>query len=515
MAAQVMRLLTYQEADAAWLLIAENGLLANPMGLGKSVSVLASLEVGSSIGLDTLPAVVICPNSVKRHWANEITRFEIDMRPYVLEGGAATRNKMIGEALGDPRALVIVNFEAVRLHSRLAPYGSIRLARCIGCGGTDEKITPARCEVHPKGLNEFPARTIIIDEAHRIKDPQAKQTRACWSVAHGSTVTRRIALTGTPIANHVGDLWSIMHAVAPHEYPSRTRFIDRYALQSWNPFGSMDIVGIRPDTRDELFRFLDPRMRRVRKEDVLPQLPPKVYSTRLAPMGTKQAKAYKELEQTLVAELDGELLIAPTNLTGALRLLQLASSYGELLESEELDGPLRYRLKEPSPKLDVLEEILDDMEGRPIVVCALSRQLIELAAKRLEARHESFGLITGAVHEAQRQRTLDEFQAKRLRVLLFTIQAGGTGLTMTAADTIVFLQRSWSMLENMQATDRVHRIGSEVHERVHVIDVIAPGTIEEKQLARLHEKRLRLEEVLRDGGRLEDMNVNDDLREAS
>jgi SNF2 family DNA or RNA helicase len=155
-------------------------------------------------------------------------------------------------------------------------------------------------------------------------------------------------------------------------------------------------------------------------------------------------------------------------------------------------------LCEPSPKIDELMEILDELGDKPCVVAAESRKLIELAAKKLDKADVSYGLITGAIDAYDRQQALEQFQAGKLRVLLFTVKAGGTGLTMTAADTIIFLQRSWSMIDNKQAEDRVHRIGSEIHESIHVIDILCKDTVEEQQLLRLGNKMRRLDEITRD-----------------
>jgi SNF2 family DNA or RNA helicase len=146
-----------------------------------------------------------------------------------------------------------------------------------------------------------------------------------------------------------------------------------------------------------------------------------------------------------------------------------------------------------------MEEIIDETEGRPIVICAMSKQLINLAAARLEKRNIPHALITGDVIEIERRRGLQLFQEGRLKALLFTLGAGGEGLTMSAADTIVFLQRDWSAIKNLQAEDRVHRIGSEIHEAIHIIDIVTPGTIEETQIEKVNTKIRRLEEIRRDG----------------
>jgi SNF2 family DNA or RNA helicase len=187
----------------------------------------------------------------------------------------------------------------------------------------------------------------------------------------------------------------------------------------------------------------------------------------------------------------------------------MSSAYGT---TDDTTG--MYHMLEPSPKLDVMMELLEEMEGRPLVICALSKQLINLAAARLEKLGVPHGLITGDVHELDRRRNLDQFQAGKLRALLVTIGAGGVGLTMTAADTILFLQRSWSLIQNLQMEDRVHRIGSEIHEAIHIIDVVAPDTVEEWQITRIHEKLKRLEEIRRDGLDFS-QTIGDDIRHAS
>ena len=482
---------------------------------------LSVIRVAQKISGEGLPAVVICPNSVKRHWRREAARWLPEATPYVIEGTAVQRRKVLKSALGDPTALVIMNIEAVRLFSRLAPYGSIRLKRCRECDPRhgDENLTPARCDVHHKALNDFTFQTFILDEAHRIKDPKALQTRAIWHVAHSKGVRYRWALTGTPIANHPGDLWSIMHTVAPDDFPVRGKFVDRFCLISWNAFGGTDIVGIRPDTRDELFKLLDPRFRRVLKAVVLPQLPPKVREIRYAELPTAQLKTYRELEKSLIAMTeDGELLVAKTNLSAQTRLMQLAAASVNIEKINPDDVTTwRWTLREPSPKLDVLEETLAELgvltvgyDGPPVLIAAEHRQLIDLAATRLGKLGVRYGLITGAVGEIDRERALDDLNARRIRALLFTNQAGGVGLDMSASDTLINIQRSWSLVSEKQKEDRPHRPGAEKHKRILIIDIVTRDTVEEKVIERLHEKLQRLDELTRDRATLLKANVHAD-----
>lgn len=491
------RTFSFQRVGAYFLCVAGDALLGDEMGAGKTVQVVQALDL---LGPDALPTLVVCPNSVKTNWHRHVLEWLPDAAtPYVVAGGAVGRRKIIETARRDPRAVVIVNIEAVRLLSRLAPYGSIKLLRCRECDPRhgDETVTATRCEVHRKELNEFGFRTVVLDEAHRTKDPKSKQTRAVWAVMHGPSVTRRWALTGTPVANHVGDLWSVMHGVAPREYPTRSRFVDRYALQSWNNFGGLDIVGVNPLTRDEFFRTLDPRFRRMMKVRVLPQLPPKVYETRYVELSPKQLRAYREIEEGAITQLDdGEVLVAANNLVARTRMIQFSSAYAEIEPVTQ-----RVRLAEPSPKVDELIAVIDDVGGRPLAACAESRQLIELASARLTKLGVPHDLIVGGMSEDERRVVLDRFADGRTRVVLFTMQAGGTGVDgLQHADVLVRLQRSWSMLLNAQTEDRVHRVGSERHRSVTIIDVVAGDTVEETvQLPRLAEKRRRLDEITRDG----------------
>lgn len=516
------RLYDFQTAGSTFMLTSAGGLLGDDMGMGKTAQMLAVINAHAQVSVDNaFPALVICPNSVKTGWEKQIRLWNIDATPYVITGSALARRKLMESAIKDPRAIVIINIEAVRQFSRLSGYGSIALKRCRQCDKKfgHEDITPAKCEVHQKELNRFSFRTVILDEAHRIKEPSSKQTRACWAVAHGASVRHRYAMTGTPIANHVGDLWSIMHFIAPHEYPTKSKFVDRYALTAWNAFGGMDIVGVKPETREEFYKILDARFRRTPKALVLSQLPRVVRAVRWSGMSTKQSHAYTELEKRLVTRLDtGTVVLSPDHLVNATRLLQLSSSYfhAEWAPDPQPENPEHERLivtlTEPSPKLDAMEEAYDELGGKPVVIVAQSRQLIDLAAKRFAARKIPYGLITGAVGEYERQMVIQRFQQNQINVVLMTIAAGGTGLDgLQHADTMFCLQRSWSMINNTQVDGRIDRIGSERHSSITIVDFVTRGTVEETRLfPKLMEKWHRLDEINRDRERLSREGITPD-----
>lgn len=472
----------FQRAGVAFLARARRAVLADTMGTGKTVQAIVALRLlHEELSEVTLPVLVICPNSMKLVWQREFNKWWPGLDVRAVHGGAVARRKIIDSGAD----VIIMNWEAIRLHSRLAPYGSVRLK-------DEEKV--------PKELNRVAWRTVIADEAHKLRDPKSKQTRACWWLAR--TADFRFALTGTPVTNAPDTMWSMLHFVDPANWPKKSAYIDRYCLSSFNAFGGLEIIGIRPEMQAEFFSILDPMMRRMPKDVVLKQLPPIVRQRRYLEMGTKQSKAYDEMLDGMLAKLEeGDAIIAPTVLAQLTRLVQFSSSLACLDDAGDV------RLSEPSNKLDAMMDDLDELGREPVVVFAQSRQLIELAAKRLDEAASKKGanrslytyrFVIGGQSELERQQHVDDFQAGRARIILVTIAAGGVGLTLTKARVAIFLQRSWSKVDNDQAEARIHRIGSEVHANVLYLDYVSEGTVEEHQLDVLLDKSHKFEEVVRD-----------------
>jgi SNF2 family DNA or RNA helicase len=468
LAGVLTRLHPFQRAGVKFLSIAKNALLGDDMGLGKTAQAIATIEIS-----DAYPALIVCPNSMKYGWQDEFAKWAPGRKVQVIHGSAAVRRKQIAAIQEGEADVGVINWEGLRAHTKLSGYGSIAL---------DEK------DREPKELNEVPWKAVIADEAHKAKDPRSKQTRALWAV--GADAEYRFALTGTPIANSPEDLWALMRFVSPKEFPAKTKFIDRYALQSWNVFGFMAVTGIRPDTSAELFRILDPRFIRRTKEAVMPQLPPKTYQTRYVEMGTAQKKVYEQMRKDMLAELDGGILLATNSLTKATRLLQFASCSGKM-QGEQLV------LTAPSCKVDALLEIVEELGDQQMIVFAESRQLIELAATALVRDGIKAVQVTGAVPAFERQQNVEAFQSGEARVILVTLGAGGEGLTLTAASVEVFLQRSWSSVKNSQAEDRAYGRLNDAH-GVTIIDVVTLDSIESRVHDVVREKADIMEEICRD-----------------
>ena len=487
-------LFPHQKAGVKFLTAARRALLADEPGLGKTAQAIRALAELQKNGEDVFPALVVCPNTLKKNWKREFAKWWPGVEVEVIRGSSTQRRKQFET----PAHVYVINWESLRSHSKLASYGSIALARCRECGGQDEKVSENRCEVHKRELNNMDFKAVIADEIHRSKDPKSKQTRALWAATGDADI--RFALTGTPIANDVLDLWSILHWLSPEEWPSKTRWVDRMVNTMLNAFGGMMVLGVKPHMEKEFYDAINPRMRRMLKKIVLPWLPDMMFERRDIEMSTKQKKAYDQMRDLMIAELEGgEAITAPSPLTQTIRLLQFASSFAEI-NVDETTGETKVRLAEPSCKVDAL---MNDIENKDfgddsVAVCAVSRQLIELLSAEMTKAKIPHGLITGAQDEDERQQAVDDFQSGKIKWILFTAQAGGVGITLTAARRLVMLQRPWSLVDHKQALDRVHRIGSEIHDSVIITDYVTEGTIEERVLQVLETKADNFEQIVRD-----------------
>ena len=506
-------LFPHQRAGVEFLATARRALLADEPGLGKTAQAIRALKRLQDRGEQVFPALIVCPNTLKSNWEREFDKWWPGVDIQIIKGSATQRRK----AFDHEAQVYIINWESLRTHSRLKSYGSVALARCTECGGHDTKVTKARCEVHQRELNNIDFKSVVADEIHRSKDPKSKQSRALWAASGNADL--RFALTGTPIANTVVDLWPILHWLDEREWPSKTKWIDRFVNTMLNAFGGLMILGLKPAMESEFYAGINPRMRRMLKARVLPWLPEVIHDRRDVEMGSKQEKAYKQMLENMMAMLettpeerfengeldagvlDGGVVVAPNPLTQTGRLVQFASAYGQI---ELVDGQEKMLLSDPSCKVDAL---IDDIKSGDfgedsVAVCAVSRQLIELLSARMTKEKIPHGLITGAQNSEERQKAIDDFQSGRIKWILFTAQAGGVGVTLTAARRLVMLQRPWSLVDYKQALDRVHRIGSEIHDSILITDYVTEGTIEERVIEALDVKADNFDQIVKDKAKL-------------
>jgi SNF2 family DNA or RNA helicase len=346
---------------------------------------------------------------------------------------------------------------------------------------------------------------IIGDEIHRIKNKKAQQT-----VAFKKLPTQyKTGLSGTPADNNPQDLWSVLHWLDRREWSSDWNFMRSYVKIQQHTQGFCTAINaddtpcgkshkhtfrmvIGVGNVEELHARMSPLYIRRTKEEVLPELPPKYYSQIEVELPPKQRRIYDQMKDDMLAWIgkhEEEPLAAPMVIAQLTRLKQFALAYAELVPVMRRgpDGERRevmaVRLTEPSVKLDAVMQLLEDNPNEQIVVFSESKQIINLLGYRLERAKIPYGTLTGDTSQADRTSLVSAFQRKEVRVFAGTIQAGGEGITLTAASTVVFLDRTWNPSKNRQAEDRLHRIGQQ--NAVHVIDVVAKRTVDGGRLQRL------------------------------
>jgi len=469
-------LFPWQHVDAALIATMESFLLLNETGAGKSRSALAGLRLllSQTSKEAVFPLLIVAPKSMLITWArDEVPNFFPKAEVNVVTGTPT----QIKKALTPGADVYVIGWESLRKYSRVAGFGSISLT-------ADEKTD--------KELQAIGFKSVIFDECHRAKNPTAKRTRAAWAVA--ADIDHRIGLTGSAIQDTVEDLYGVLHMLFPDEYPNKTAYVDRYLEVDWGYFGEREIKGLHPLRKDEFFKNFDTISRRLTKEVVAPWLPPKIREIRWVTLPPALRKAYNDMEKKLIAELaDGSTMKAENNLVRAGRLIQLANAGGEV----DADG--KFTMKAPSPKIDALLEDIEggDFDGEQVVVYSDSKQLAHLVAEAFDKKKLKYVAIDGDVTGDARQEAMDRFQAGEVDYCILT-RAGGEGITLTAGSTMVRLMRSWSLIPHKQSEDRIHRIGSEKHDRIRYIDYITDDTSEMGQMVRLNAKEGRAQEIMRD-----------------
>lgn len=493
------RLWPLQRVAVQAMVWAERYLELDDMGGGKTVTALSALRYAAAMyGHDEVfPAIVVCPNKVRRSW-RKIALEEVgdgngplwgDLRMEILPKGKPAQMKMLAR-FTDPAVppeerpqVLVANWEALASLSRIEKFGREEL--------TEKESTPGP-------LNAIDWRTVIADEAHRMKDKKAKQTRAVKAIAFGTwgkCQTRparfRWALTGTPVANDAAESWSLLNFLDEVAYPAYTRYAERYASMVYNGWGQMEVGGLRPENREEFYAAFLPYSIRRTREQFDPFKPQRVELTMTVPMETKQAKAYNDMSKTMLAQLDGGVLSATEAVHKSNRLYQLTNSFGEMVDKGRQD-PLTGEtiqdllLKAPSNKVNAMLELVDDFgitsrggAGRAIVFGSTSRQLIAVCEEALKKRHITYTLIAGGMSDGEQDRQERMFELGTSRIALCVIAAAREGLnSLVRADTLVFLNKSHSNLDNSQFKGRIDRPG-QAAKSVTFIDVVSEGTLEE------------------------------------
>lgn len=433
------RLRPYQIEGALWLLKnARNssaGLLADEMGLGKTIQALAMMEALPG------PHLVVCPSSLVWNWSREASVFCPNLRVLTIEGPErAERFPKIPD-----HDLIITSYALLR-----------------------------RDAEHYKA---FVFSTTILDEAQHIKNPGSQNARAACAIRSKS----RFILTGTPLENSIRDLWSLFDFLLPGYLGTRKDFQERYE----KPLAAGESAGVWP----RLLRRVRPWMLRRRKSEILKELPAKIEQVVQVELSPDQKAAYTQLQIAARAEVD-----AMRESGGAARMKVLTA----LLRLRQACCDLRLLNGEseaPSAKLEALLELLGEAVdgGHRALVFSQFTSMLDLIVPALDEAGISWCRLDGSTKD--RGAMVERFQSDAsISVFLISLKAGGAGLNLTGADTVIHFDPWWNPAVEAQATDRAHRIGQE--KVVTSIKLIARDTVEQRVLEMQAQKRMLSTELL-------------------
>ena len=440
----------YQREGLSWLgflgLHGLGGVLADDMGLGKTVQLLAHVLAERAAGRMKGPVLVVAPKSVLPNWRQEAQRFVPQLRVVAIEG---PQRKRLFATTAREADLLLTTYP---LLSRDTAY-----------------------------WQQIPLALAVFDESQLVKNPSTQAARA----ARALPAARRLALTGTPLENHLGELWAQFDLVLPGLLGPRRRF-DK---------GLRQAIEKNADeaARNLLRQRIAPFLLRRTKDQVIDDLPPKTIVTRAIALEGKQQELYSNRATRLAEELTtmanegGWQRQRLRVLEGLLRLRQICCD-PRLLGDES--GHNR-----PSAKLEYLLNMLGELcaEGRRILVFSQFTSMLGLIAEALNKQKLPYLMLTGDTED--RERPVRRFQAREVPIFLISLRAGGFGLNLTAADTVIHYDPWWNPAVEAQATDRAHRIGQD--KPVFVYRLIAGNTIEERILA-LQERKRELADAIFD-----------------
>ncbi|MGF7176030.1 DEAD/DEAH box helicase [Azospirillum doebereinerae] len=444
----------YQQAGLDWLQFLGahefGGILADDMGLGKTVQALAHLLAEKEAGRLDRPCLLVAPTSVLGNWRMEAKRFAPELRTLVLHG---PQRKAAQGTLGD-HDLVVTSYA-------LLPR--------------DRAILAAQ-----------PWHLAIFDEAQYLKNPTSQATKA----THGLDARQRLCLSGTPVENNLDELWSLFSVAVPSLFGDRTGFRRQFRTPI-EKHGDAERQRI-------LARRVRPFLLRRTKEEVAGELPPKTEIRESVEPQAAQRDLYETIRLAMDQRVREEIArkgMARSHITilDALLKLRQACCDPRLVRLES--ARKRVAKGAASAKLDRLLEMLPDLlaDGRRILLFSQFTSMLDLIKPELETLGIPFVELTGETRD--RETPVRRFQAREVPLFLISLKAGGTGLNLTAADTVIHYDPWWNPAVEDQATDRAHRIGQD--KPVFVYKLVTAGTVEERMLE-LQERKRRLGEAVYD-----------------
>lgn len=441
----------YQAQGVAWLAFLRDlglgGVLADDMGLGKTVQALALVAMEKAAGRLAAPALVVAPTSLIANWRREAEKFAPDLAVVVLQGN--DRKKRFAEI--DAADIVLSTYPLI---------------------SKDHETLAARLW-----------SLVFLDEAQTIKNPTAATTQFIRSLRAGA----RFCLTGTPLENHLGELWSIFSFALPGFLGDLSGFTHSFRTP-------IEKKGDAERGR-LLAKRIKPFLLRRTKEEVANELPPKTEIVERVETEPAQHDLYESIRLSMHEKVRAAIAAKGFSRSRIVILDALLKLRQCCCDPRLLKLSAKASAKAGSAKLERLMELLEALidEKRRVLVFSQFTSMLDLIRPELAARGVAYSLLTGDTRD--RAAAIADFQDGRARIFLISLKAGGVGLNLTAADTVILYDPWWNPAVEDQAIDRAHRIGQDKHVFVHKI--VVSGTIEEKMTV-LKEKKRALAESLFD-----------------
>jgi len=515
----------HQEDDGEWFAYGDGvepmraRLLLSETGIGKTAGTINGMR---KLGLpaEGRPVLIAAPKkTLKTAWVDDLEQFLPGAVVSLARGTVTQRRKAIQKVADGEANVLVIGWDSLKTHTRFAAFPGQALKKCEACGGPKQSeenaVSETRCQKHEKELNAIDWALVVGDELHRVMNATSQTTMALWGLVRSAPEALRWGLTGTPVSTEVEQAWTLLHYADAEAWPVKSAWVDYYAESGYNYSGYYETSGFKPARHQEFQDVFSGITRRRLKAEVL-DLPPLLMGgglIREVDMAKEQAAAYKQMREEMLLKVSEGVIVAANQMVAAGRLTMLASATGYPEDPEatgastEDDVPVKMLLRMPSGKIDaVIEDLKSGEFGTDSVAMSLeSRRLLRLLeGQMIEAGigPDQIAVIAGDMSQAACDQAIYDFQDGKKRYMLYTYAAGGTGVTLTAARWLLRVQRSWSPILWKQGLDRVHRIGSERHDSINVVDYITSGTIEEKQIDRHGENTHLLEQVVQDKPKL-------------
>jgi SNF2 family DNA or RNA helicase len=428
--------------------------LADDMGLGKTLQALALILERAPKG----PTLVVAPSSVCQNWVNETTKFAPTLNPLFF--GRGDRQAMVDEL--KPFDIMVSSYTMMQQEAEM--------------------------------LSKVQWAVTVLDEAQAIKNYQTKRSKAAMDLNSDF----KLITTGTPVENHLGELWNLFNFINPGLLGSAQSFSERFST----PIERYE----DKDRRRQLQRLIQPFVLRRRKNQVLEELPQKTEIVLSVELSREETAFYEALRQNAVAKLEG----LKENSNEGIQRIQILAEITRLRQAACNSKLVTQEADIPSAKLNLFSEIVDELleNGHKALVFSQFVGHLKIIEQKVQEKKVKYQYLDGSTPMIMRPKIVDAFQRGEGDLFLISLKAGGVGLNLTAADYVIIMDPWWNPAVEDQAADRAHRMGQQ--RPVTIYRLVAQNTIEEK-IVKLHHQKRDLADSLLEGSETAAKLSPDDL----